>query len=182
MNCIVFDLETTGLDTDTVEIVEIAAIAFNYDSCSGPTIVSDFSSLVKPIFNNPGAVAIHGLSDEMLADADGIDVVGPCFLEWVATVPMTNRWWVGHNIRKYDMPILRRCIGGDSDPNKLLDGHLFDTLEMARHVYHPRQSKKLSSLYKYLRPDEDIQAAHSATFDVKMNLILAVDEFQRLND
>ena len=140
MSRIVFDLETTGLDTETTEIVEIAAIAFEYDSCSGPTIVSEFSSLVKPIFNDPSAVAIHGLSDDQLADADGIDVVGHRFLEWVATVPTTKRWWIGHNIRRYDMPILRRCIG----PNKLLDGYLFDTLEVAQQVYHSRQNKKLT--------------------------------------
>lgn len=178
MSCIVFDLETTSLSIDTAEIVEIAAIAFEYDSRtrSSPKIVSEFSSLVKPVFNTPSAVAIHHITDDMLLKEKSIDVVGERFLQWLDTVPTSKRCWVGHNIRCYDLPILRRCLKYD----KRISGHLFDTLEKAQIVY-PRRCKKLTSLYKYLRPNSKTTGAHRAMCDVRMNLVVAVDELLRLN-
>jgi len=178
MSCILFDLETTSLSIDTAEIVEIAAIAFDYDSRTRaePKIVSEFSSLVKPVFNDPAAVAVHHISDTMLEGAKSIAVVGERFLKWLDTVPSSKRCWVGHNIRQYDLPILRRCLRYD----KRIQGHYFDTLEVARSVYPHHRSKKLTSLYKYICPGQSF-VAHRAMGDVKMNLAVAVDELHRLN-
>jgi len=178
MSCILFDLETTSLSTATAEIVEIAAIAFDYDSRTrgAPKIVSEFSSLVKPVFNNPAAVAIHHISDAMLQEEASIDVVGNRFLKWLDTVPSSKRCWVGHNIRHYDLPILYRCLHYD----KRLQGRCFDTLEIANTVYPYGRSKKLTSLYKYICPNQAF-VAHRAMSDVKMNLAVAIDELQRLN-
>jgi len=177
MSCVLFDLETTSLCTATAEIVEIAALAFDYDSRtrSGPKIVSEFSSLVKPVFNNPAAVKIHHISDAMLASEPSIAAVGASFLAWLDTVPTSKRCWVGHNIRHYDLPILQRCLHYD----KRISGRCFDTLEVAEAVY-PNRRKKLVSLYNYLRPNAPCRA-HRAMCDVRMNLVVAVDELQRLN-
>ena len=179
MATICFDIETTGLDTATCEIVELAAIAFDYDSRTrgGPTIVSEFSSLVKPVFNDPAAVAVHKITDDMLEHAAGIGVVGKRFLEWLDTVPTSKRCWVGHNIRRFDVPIMRRLLGYD----ERLRGHLFDTLEATRELYPNQRSKKLTSLFKYLRPNAKINGAHRALYDVKMNMVVAIDELRRLN-
>jgi DNA polymerase III epsilon subunit-like protein len=176
---VIFDLETTGLDVQTCEIVELAAIAFDYDcrTRSGPKIISEFSSLVKPKFNDPAAVAIHKISDAMLEHAEGIEVVGRRFLEWLDTVPTSKRCWIGHNIRDYDVPILRRVLNYD----KRLRGHLFDSYEIAKQVYPHQRSKKLTSLYKHLRPNARTNGAHRALCDVKMNLAVAIDELKRLN-
>jgi DNA polymerase III epsilon subunit-like protein len=179
MISICFDLETTGVDTRTCEIVELAAVAFNYDARTrgGPRIVSEFSSLVKPVFNDPGAVAIHKISDAMLKREDGIDVVGQRFLEWLDTLPSGKRVWIGHNIRRFDVPILRRVLGFD----RRLRGSIFDTLEVAKKVYPHCKSKKLTSLYMYINPSARTSGAHRALYDVKMNIELAIDELKRLN-
>ena len=179
MTSICFDLETTGIDTKTCEIVELAAVAFNYDcrTRGGPHIVSEFSSLVKPEFNDPGAVAIHKITDAMLEHEQDIDVVGPRFLKWLDTLPSTKRVWIGHNIRRFDVPILRRVLGFD----KRLRGPLFDTYEVAKTVYPNCKSKKLTSLYRYLNPKARTNGAHRALYDVKMNIVLACDELRRLN-
>jgi DNA polymerase III subunit epsilon len=77
---IALDLETTGLTARTERIVEIGAVRFlaNGDE------VARYQSLVNPLRPMPAsAYAIHGLSDEHLADARVAREVLPEFLEFL---------------------------------------------------------------------------------------------------
>ncbi|KKK93307.1 hypothetical protein LCGC14_2694210 [marine sediment metagenome] len=57
-----FDLETTGTDTDTAEIVEIAI--------TDPNGAALLETLVRPVASIPAdVVAVHGITNEMVADA-----------------------------------------------------------------------------------------------------------------
>ncbi len=74
---IAFDTETTGLATATGRVVEIAALKFDWNG----TILDRFSELVRPPGEIPEtAIAIHHITDEMVADKPGIDQVLPRFL------------------------------------------------------------------------------------------------------
>lgn len=68
---VVVDIETTGLDSEKHEIIEIGAVKVSRDSKSHPTI----STLVKP--NRKVSKKINeltGISDEMLErNGEGID-------------------------------------------------------------------------------------------------------------
>ena len=75
---VVFDIETTGLNAASVQIIEIGAVKF-----SGGEITDRFSVFVKPTVPIPyRIVEITGITDQMVADADPIEVVLPKFREF----------------------------------------------------------------------------------------------------
>lgn len=77
---IALDLETTGLSAARDRIVELAAVRFRE---TGETI-DLFQSLVNPERPvSPGAYAVHGLSDQELAQAPPARVVLPKFLSFL---------------------------------------------------------------------------------------------------
>ncbi len=62
----VLDLETTGLDTQTNEILEITALKIQDDK-----ILGTFSTLVKPIDSIPlESTRFHGITDKMIEEAN----------------------------------------------------------------------------------------------------------------
>lgn len=174
-----FDLETTSKYASKADIVEIAAIAFNYDcrTRNKADIIACFHSLVKPPWNDPSAVKIHGITDAMLHESKSIECVFPLFMDWVDEHAIKDFVWVGHNIRRYDLPILKRHC----KHNSKLERDVFDTLEIARKVYKGQKRKTLTSLYAMLNGDVSDITAHRAMGDVKMNIVLACDELKQLN-
>src|SRR5882757_7329949 len=75
---ILFDVETTGLDTASDEVVELGMVKFSYhpDGSVG-TVLDTFSSLNEPSRTIPeAAVKLHGITNEMAAghkiDGDAI--------------------------------------------------------------------------------------------------------------
>ena len=177
-----FDLETTHLRTHIAGIVELAAIIFNFDpeKDDKPTIISSFSTLLQPKGGNlPGAVRIHGITDDMLEGKPTFGEIKAEFTAWLDKHTQPDFVYVGHNIRHYDVPILKNHF--DDADKKYLAHKMFDTYEVARHVYHYASSKKLTSLYDMLAktPDPDI-VAHRALSDVKMSIFLACEEMKKL--
>ncbi len=89
---VAFDLETTGLSPQTDRIVEIGAIQFDESGAD----LGTFQSLVNPLRSvNPHARAIHGISDEELADAPLASEVLPQFLSWLNESP--GSFLLAHN-------------------------------------------------------------------------------------
>src|SRR5262249_18733392 len=76
---VTFDTETTGKDTATAEIVDLAAVRV-----ARGEIVGEFSRLIKPERGIPSAVAkIHGYSDADVADSPSFGEVWPQFKAFV---------------------------------------------------------------------------------------------------
>jgi len=76
---VVFDFETTGLDTRTAKIIEIGAIKF-----IGQKEVARFSQLINPCVKlHPEIIRVTGISDSMLVDQPKIDQVLPAFHEFL---------------------------------------------------------------------------------------------------
>lgn len=68
---VVFDVETTGLDAETCEIIEIGAV-----KVSGGRIIEKFQTLVKPRKPISSLITeITGITNEMVADAPKIEGV-----------------------------------------------------------------------------------------------------------
>ncbi len=112
---VVVDLETTGRDVETSEIVEIAAARVrNWE------IVAEFHRLVRPrVPITEGATRTHGYTDADVAGAPHFEEVWPEFREFAGSDTL-----VAHNGYDFDFPILRRMSGASFVT--------YDTLPLAR--------------------------------------------------
>ena len=142
---IALDLETTGLSAVTDRIVEIAAVRFRE---TGETIDS-FQSLVNPERPvSPGAYAVHGLSDQELAQAPPAREVLPEFLEFLGDPDRSAL--IAHNA-SFDAGFLgselkRAGLG--------IPAHsLYDTLALSRALLPMLASHRLDSVAKHFELD-----------------------------
>jgi len=96
MHAVYYDTETTGVNTSSDYIVEIAA----YD----PVKKVSFESFVKPpVPIPPGATAIHNITDEMVADASDFSVIAKEFVAFCGDDAVL----IAHNNDNFDLPMLR---------------------------------------------------------------------------
>ncbi len=157
---VAFDLETTGLDTSSCEIVDIAAVRVERGE-----VVDTFHSLVRPT----GAVAAgardtHGYSGDDLAAASPFSRVWSRFREFVGSDTL-----VAHNAQDFDVPVLRRLAAGEAD-----DLAVFDTLPLARSLFPG--GARLTALAE--RFGIDAGRAHRALDDAR-TLVRVYDELER---
>ncbi len=154
---VVYDLETTGLNPKTAEIVEIAAHRL---SPIGDE-VDRYYRLVRP----PGghipesARRIHGIDTETVKTSPGIEMVLPEFLGFIQ-----DRILIGHNVAEYDNPILARDL--KRYLKRELSAPHYDTLATARRLF-PRQRCSISALAEKF--DIEHGRLHSALEDVRVN-------------
>jgi len=94
---VAIDVETTGLEAGTDEIIEVAAVKF-----TGDTVLETFQKLVKPHHSLPLKIArLTNISDEMLADAPRFSEVAPELVRFVKSYPL-----VGHSVG-FDLKMLQ---------------------------------------------------------------------------
>lgn len=117
---VVFDIETTGLDPNTDQIIELGAVKIENGN-----IVEKFSTFVKPTKKIPyEVVKLTGITDEMVEDAPPIDLVIKDFYEFTRGCVLC-----GHNMIGFDIKFVRR--EGDI-LGLVFDNELVDTLNEAR--------------------------------------------------
>ena len=96
---VVFDLETTGLSTETEEVIEISAV-----KVIGGQVVDEFSTLVNPGRHIPyQASSVNGIVDDMVADSPDFETAFGEFNEFIGDMVL-----VGHNARSFDLKFLYR--------------------------------------------------------------------------
>jgi len=118
---VTFDLETTGVDTQTARILEIGAARVR-----GGQVVETFQQLVDPEEPIPEDASLsHGYRD---ADVQGMPTftqAWPRFREFIGTDIL-----VAHNGRRFDLPVLARQVKElGLDASGLA---VFDTYPLAR--------------------------------------------------
>jgi DNA polymerase-3 subunit epsilon len=152
MNPIVFyDLETTGVDVASARIVQIALLAE-----SGEVLLD---TLVHPGCQIPsGASAVHGISDEAVAEAPRFEAIAAQVQALTEGVVLA-----GYNNRRFDAPLLDIELRRAGQPG--LD---FDSLEeidlyAAWAALEPRTL--VGAVRRFL--GKDLEGAHSALHDVK---------------
>lgn len=150
---IVFDLETTGLNSASEEITEIAAVRVVEGE-----IRDSFQTYVNPHKPIPPEITeLTGISDETVADAPDLDKAVPEFLAWAGEgrYPL-----VAHNAG-FDMGFLRTAcqrLGIEREFTSI------DTLEMSRLMLPHMHKFKLNILAKELQvgPFEHHRASEDA--------------------
>lgn len=153
---VVFDLETTGTSCEHDRVVEIAA-----RKVVDGQAAEEFSTLVNPGMPIPfWATNVHGITDDMVADAPAFEIALNDFLEFAGDLVL-----VGHNIHTFDMRFIWRDARKYFD--KTIGNDYIDTLPLAR-LYLPQlHHHTLSDLADYYGIATD--GAHRALFDCRMN-------------
>lgn len=150
---VVFDFETTGLNTVEDRIVEVGAIRIkNFGE------VEQFVSLVRPdVDMSRAAGVVTGITSEMLADAPAITKVLPEFLEFIQGSIL-----VAHNA-EFDMGFLKAaCLREGIE----LQWPSFCTLKMARALLPALESKGLDALARHY--ELTFEARHRSIGDVRV--------------
>ena len=169
---VVYDLETTGINPKTAEIVEIAAHRL---SLIGDE-VERYHCLVKP----PGgyipraATRVHGIDMETIKDSPGIEAVLPEFYGFIH-----DRILIGHNVAEYDNLILARDLRRHLKRN--LSAPHYDTLVTARRLF-PRQRCNMGALAEKFGIEHG--RLHGALEDVSVNReifkeLIKIDAYKR---
>ena len=150
------DLETSGGDIHTAEIIEIGAV-----KVVNGEIIDKYSTLVKPNNPvNPYTYCINGISDNDVINAPSIEEVFDSFLEFVGDSIL-----LGHNIAAFDLQILR---GAGFQLKKYIKNQYLDTLYVAKKILPDLPSYSLTSLCEYYGIEN--AQAHRALSDCLANI------------
>lgn len=162
---VVVDTETTGLDFDFDNIIEVSAIRYENGIC-----VDTYTSLVKPpmirIYDEASDTDVEayvtdfitdltGITNEMLASAPSIDSVLPGFMDFLGDSTI-----IGHNI-PFDVKFLNSAC---SDLGmKPLSNDYVNTVRIVRKVFPGNPHYRLSDMANYCGIKQD--SAHRALAD-----------------
>jgi DNA polymerase-3 subunit epsilon len=154
---VVFDTETTGLDPQRDEIVQLAALRM-----VNARIVPDeaFDTLVDPERHIPAAsTKVHGISDEMVCDAPRIDTAGRLFHRFAEDAVL-----VAHNA-PFDMGFFARH---ESRIARRFDHPVLDTVLLSAIVYGQSEDHSLDALIARLGITIDPALRHTAMGDAEV--------------
>ncbi len=173
---VVFDTETTGLNTQMDKLIEISAVRVENGK-----ITEAFDTFVDPAMPIPAKVVeLTGINDGMVAGAPDPDTALKQFLEFAG-----DRVLVAHNAHGFDIPILQAAArrAGVEFRNPYID-----SLPMAQALYPGLGNYKLDTVNKYLELPKfnhhragDDAAALAAIF-CKMLEDLAAKDIHRVED
>lgn len=154
-----FDLETTGTNPLKDRIVEIS-----YLKVGDQGIIVEETHRIKPvdslgnqIKSDPGAVAVHGITDEDLADQ-------PTFRD------LSGKLWkvfadsdiAGYNSNKFDLPMLVEEFLRAGLDFRLAGRNLIDV----QNIFYKHEPRTLKAAYSFYC-NKDLVDAHQASADVK---------------
>lgn len=152
MDFVVLDLETTGLDCQKDEIIEIGGVRISHG-----ILCEEFSTLVHPEGRIPEEiVALTGIDDQMVRDMPSFSQVLPQLEDFIAGSVL-----VGHQI-SFDLSFMPFHIK-ESVPS-------LDTIEMAKILLPYESSFALGDLTTSLAIEH--QAAHRALGDARATAYL----------
>jgi len=155
MREIVLDTETTGLDPfDGHKIVEIGGVELRNHMPTGRT----YHQYINPGRDMPAeAFAVHGISEEFLADKPRFADIAQAFLDFVGDAVL-----VIHNAA-FDMKFLNAELDWCNKP-KLPGSQALDTLQIARTRF-PGAQNSLDALCRRFGVDNSGREKHGALLD-----------------
>ena len=162
---IVLDTETTGLDYTKERMVEFAAVRLENGK-----IKDEFQTLINPQQHiRKSSIAIHGITQDMVADAPTEEDAMPKILEFIGDYPI-----VAHNAI-FDYTFLNEASLRTT--GKELTNTRIDSQQMFKEVYPDLESHGLEALTKKF--NVDLTNHHRAMADT-MGLALAYPKLKKL--
>jgi DNA polymerase-3 subunit epsilon len=157
---IVLDTETTGLElADGHRIIEIGCIELVHRRATG----RHWHRYLKPGREvDPGALAVHGITNEFLAAQPAFPEVAAEFLAFVDGAEL-----VIHNA-EFDVGFLDAELAASGISGAIVDRcRVLDTLALARRM-HPGQRNNLDALCKRYNVDNSGRDLHGALKDARI--------------
>lgn len=150
---VIFDLETTGINTSKDRIVELYMIKVQPDGARTELFQRFNPGIPIP----PEITAIHGISNEDVADEPGFESKANELNQF-----LVNCDFAGFNSNKFDFPMLveefyRAGIDFEVSKRKFID---------AQKIFHTMEPRNLSAAYKFYCSKE-LDNAHSAKADTE---------------
>jgi DNA polymerase-3 subunit epsilon len=161
MRQIVLDTETTGLETkDDHRIIEIGCYELNHRRPTGRT----FHYYLQPDREvDAGAMEVHGITNEFLADKPRFSEVAQEFVEFIRDSEL-----IIHNA-PFDVGFIDHELAklGENWGRTTDYARITDTLTMAREL-HPGQRNTLDALCKRYGIDNSQRELHGALLDAQI--------------
>lgn len=134
---VIVDIETTGLDPDCCEIIELGALKVDYGK-----VTDEYASLIKPSEPIDSFISkLTGITNEMLSDAPRIETALPEFMNFVGDETV-----IGHNVN-FDINFI--YDKSELILNKPFRNDFVDTMRLARHSLPGLPNHKLSTLAEH---------------------------------
>ncbi len=152
---IVWDTETTGFHPDPKSgdmhyIVEIAAV----ELVDGKPTGREFHQYIKPPRSvPPGAVRVHGLDDEFLADKPPFGDIAKDFIDFIGDSPL-----VAHNA-SFDMRFINSELARNGH-DIIGSERKIDSLRLARNLLPDLEDHDLDHLAKHYKVDTSERDEH----------------------
>ena len=165
---VIFDVESTGLDVTSDEVVQIAAV----ELVAGQ-VGRTFEKFILPGKALGDSVHVHGFSEAYLQEfGEEASQVFTDFLTFVDGAVL-----VGHNVH-YDLSIVSshmKRVGLDFD----YQDRFYDTLDLTRRVYPELKNYKLETLSQFIGTERE--PTHNAMDDILATQEVLVKTFARLD-
>jgi len=161
MRQIVLDTETTGLEATDHYIIEIGCVELNNRRLTG----NNYHQYIRPDREvDAGAMEVHGISNEFLADKPRFTEVMADFLAYLEGADEL----VIHNA-PFDVGFINKELQRNSGPYLNLRDRfgILDTLVMARQM-HPGQNNNLDALCKRYDINNEHRELHGALLDAEI--------------
>ncbi len=165
--CIVFDLETTGLSPLTCKITEIGAV-----KVKNGDILEVFQSFADPGEHIPENITeLTGITDEMVQGAPSQEEAVKAFLDFAG-----DRLLIAHNAA-FDTGFIRAACDRYGMP---FDNAYLDTVALSRHVNPELKKHKLDTLAEYF--DLGDFNHHRASDDAEMLAYIFFEMMDKLRE
>ncbi|MFZ1731336.1 MAG: 3'-5' exonuclease [Bacteroidota bacterium] len=163
-----FDLETTGIQTQSDRIVEIAVVKYLPRGT-----VREFEHRINPeIPIPPSSTAVHGIADADVALAPTFAQIVQRLIEFLADCDLS-----GFNVRRFDIPLLqqefRRCgLEFDMSQRRIVD---------VQTIFHMKEPRDLSAALNFYCKRDHV-GAHGALADVRATADIFFAQLDRYDD
>src|SRR5699024_1529582 len=163
-----FDLETTGIQVASDRIVEISILkVFPNGNKERLTL------LVNPEMPiPPESTAIHGISDEMVANEPTFKELAPRIYEMIKDSDLA-----GFNSNRFDIPLLaEELLRADID----FDLKRASAVDVQT-IFHKKEKRTSEAAYKFYC-DKELENAHSAEADTMATYEVLKEQLERYDD
>jgi DNA polymerase-3 subunit epsilon len=158
MREIIFDTETTGLDSREDRVIEIGGVELRDHFPTGRTIHLFINPQGKKV--HPDALAIHGITDQFLSDKPSFADLADEIVEFFG-----DAQWIAHNAT-FDMGFMNAEFARIGRP-PIENTKVVDTLQIARRK-HPMGPNSLDALCKRYGIDNGHRVKHGALLDSEL--------------